>query len=445
VVLALMGVLFLILTGMRPAFDAYGWLVWGHQALRLNLDTNSAPSWKPLTFLFTFPYALTGSAALWLWMETAVTTALAAGVFAARITYRLVSASTDRRYAAIVAAAVAAMGVLGLVSYGHFVLIADSDPMIVTLCLAAIDFELSGRPRLSWTMLILAALGRPEAWVIAVLVAIWSWRARPTLRRWIAAGMVLVPVAWFAIPAVTSPSWMISGDIAKSSSAQVVGNRVSATLNNFLSLYELPVQLVVLLGAAVAVVDRARTWLVLIGLSVLWVALEIAFVLHGWPPSPRYMFEPAAVLVVLAAAGIGRMLGSISPRHVVRWAGLAVLVALVVTMVPNYRIRARLFHNGVGLGQTWARQIGRLHDVIAREGQARIAACGQVVTNVSFQSILAWEMDQNVASVGWKPIAGIRLGKPIVWFEPYHAGWKVIPLHTTRPGCPALRTQTTTG
>ena len=46
---------------MEPGYDAYGWLVWGRQTLHWNLDTNGAPSWKPLTFLFALPYAPFGA------------------------------------------------------------------------------------------------------------------------------------------------------------------------------------------------------------------------------------------------------------------------------------------------------------------------------------------------------------------------------------------------
>ena len=56
----------------RPGFDPYGWLVWGRQTLSLSLDTNAAPSWKPLPYLFTVPYALAGHYQLRLWMITAV-------------------------------------------------------------------------------------------------------------------------------------------------------------------------------------------------------------------------------------------------------------------------------------------------------------------------------------------------------------------------------------
>ena len=54
----------------RPGFDPYGWLVWGQQTLTGTLDTNAAPSWKPLPYLFTVPYALVGHYQLWLWMIT---------------------------------------------------------------------------------------------------------------------------------------------------------------------------------------------------------------------------------------------------------------------------------------------------------------------------------------------------------------------------------------
>src|SRR5436309_13044860 len=73
----------------RPSYDAYGWLVWGHQTLHLALDLGGAPSWKPLPYLFTVPFALFGHYQLWLWMITAVTVALAGPVFAARIAFRL--------------------------------------------------------------------------------------------------------------------------------------------------------------------------------------------------------------------------------------------------------------------------------------------------------------------------------------------------------------------
>jgi hypothetical protein len=430
VVVVVVGLLFVLITGMRPAYDAYGWLVWGHQALKLDLNTNAAPSWKPLTFLFTFPYALFGQAALWLWMVTAASAAVAAGVFGGRIAYRL-AADGSPRWTALVAALLAGVGVLGIEGFGHFVLIADSDPMIVALCLAAIDFHLRGRPRLAFVMLALAALGRPEVWIPLLVYAGWAWRWVPAMRREVVIGLVAVVVLWFGIPILSSHNWFAAGDVASTSSTPVPGNKFTGVINRFVSLYEFPMQVAVLVALAVAALRRDFTWLILAGFAVLWVAVEIAFALHGWGASKRYMFEPAAVLVVLAGAGMGRLL-SLAPRMaLVRWLGVAAVIGFVAVMVPHAQIRLRLLHNGIVLGRQWALQIHRLEKVVAKAGGRKgITTCGQAVTSVSFQSILAWETDQNVSQVGWSPPYWTSLKRPIVVFNPIGAGWVVAPVHT---------------
>jgi hypothetical protein len=422
--------LFVLISGMRPAFDAYGWLVWGHQALHLNLNTNAAPSWKPLSFLFTLPYAVVGRTALWLWMTTAVAAALAAAVFGGRIAYWL-TAQGSPRYAAFAASLLAGLGVLGIEGYGHFVLIAYSDPMIVALCLAAIDFHLRGRPRVAWVMLALAALGRPEVWVALALYAAWSWRSVPAMRRDVVIGLAAVALLWFGIPILTSHDWFAAGDVASTSSTPIQGNKITGVITRFLELYEFPMQLAVLVALGVAAIRRDFTWLILAGFAVLWVVVEIAFALHGWGASKRYMFEPAAVLVVLAGAGAGRLL-SLAPRvALVRWLGVAAVIGLVAVMVPHAQIRLRLFHNGIVLGRQWALQIHRLQLVVARAGgPAKINVCGEPVTDVSFQSILAWEMGENVSAFGYSIPLWTAQKRPIVVFQPIGAGWVVRPVHT---------------
>src|SRR5579875_4001833 len=51
----------------RPGYDPYGWLDWGYHTLHGTLNLGGAPSWKPLTFVFTVPYSLFGHFALHLW------------------------------------------------------------------------------------------------------------------------------------------------------------------------------------------------------------------------------------------------------------------------------------------------------------------------------------------------------------------------------------------
>ncbi len=64
----------------RPGFDPYGWLVWGHQTIAGSLNTNAAPSWKPLPYLFTVPFALAGHYQMWLWMIASVAIAARAAL-----------------------------------------------------------------------------------------------------------------------------------------------------------------------------------------------------------------------------------------------------------------------------------------------------------------------------------------------------------------------------
>lgn len=437
VLLILISVAFVVAVQVRPAYDAYGWLVWGRQAAHLNLDTNAAPSWKPLTFLFTFPYALVaGRTALWLWMVTATAGGFAAAGFAGRIAYRLSAAPAGRRYAAFAAAAFAGAGVLGIVGYWHLVFISTADPMSVALSLAAIDCALSRRYGWAWVALVLLCLGRPEAWPAALVYSLWAWRRVPALRWALVGGVAAVPLLWFGIPALTSRSWLIAGDVLSDSTSPLTGNKLADVMNGFVSLYELPMQIAALCALALALVLRLRAWLLMAAAAVLWLAVEVALAYHGWGVNARYLLEPAAVLVVLAGAGVGRVLALDRRRHLVLgWVGAAAVLALIVTLVPHARIRGRLAHNGIVLGRTWARQIQRLQTVIAKDGGAkRIIACGQPVTTVPYQSILAWQVDENVIDVGWEPQVWDRLRVPIVLFEPTGAGWQVRPLTAPVPG-----------
>jgi hypothetical protein len=450
---AVAALLFVLLTGMRPAYDAYGWLVWGHQALNLSLNTDAAPSWKPLSFLFTLPYALTGRFALWLWMETATAFALAGAVFGGRIAYRLTNGPGVPRYAPIAAALVAGAGVLGIDGYGHFVLIADTDPMIVTLCLAAIDLHLSDRHRLTWLALLLASLGRPEAWVLTFGYAVWLWTRHRQTRRLIVLSVLAGAALWFVIPRLTSPSWTIAGDIASRSSAGIKGgSHTLGVLDRFFSLYELPMWLMALAGLALAALRRDRRILVLAATAVVWVAVEDAFAFHGWPATPRYMFEAAAVGVVIAGYAVGRLLGFAPGRlreqthlgRLLRVVGIALAVVFVVAMLPHARFRGRLLHNGIVLGRQWSHQIQRLQSVVRHDGGVtRILSCGHPVTEISWQSILAWDLKINVADVNWDVEGAMTSGEPMVLFEPHNIGWVVTPINmpaAQRARCESLGT-----
>ena len=50
---------------------------------------------------------------------------------------------------------------------------------------------------------------------------------------------------------------------------------------------------------ALAAWRRRRAVLLVAAGALLWVLIEVAFALHGFPAVPRYLFEPGAIVAVL--------------------------------------------------------------------------------------------------------------------------------------------------
>jgi hypothetical protein len=437
----------------RPSFDAYGWLVWGYQALRGTLDLGGAPSWKPLPFLFTIPFALFGHYELWLWMITCVSISLAGAVFAGRIAYRLtdqtaaVYEAPQRRYAPMAAAIFAGAAVLGLEDYMHYILSAQTDPMLVTFCLAATDMFLLKRYR--WTLVfgVLAALGRPEVWPFLGVFMIWAWFKVPSMRWWLVGGVAVIAFMWFGIPTITNDRPNIAGELAKQSPRELRHNRLFGTIGRFGELEYIPVWIAAALTVLVAAVRRNRLVLALAGGAVVWVVIEIAFAFHGWPALPRYMFEPAAVGAVLAGLAVGWLLAELPRlrqvvprlrlgRDVPRWVGTGVVAVLVAALIPGAVARMRTERTDLRHERGRAHEIALLQTTTSLLGGHRhVQNCGQPVTNVEYVSAMAWLYHRNVGFVGGLQqhvqAAELRARIPKVLFTPLvRGGWSVLPWHT---------------
>jgi hypothetical protein len=427
----------------RPGYDPYGWIVWGHLTIHGKLDTNGAPSWKPLPFLLTVPYALLGRHALTLWMITAFAVSLSGPVFAWRVAFTLVDAPAQRRYAAYVAGLVAGMAVLGIDQYLHSVLSAESDTMIVALCLAAVDCIQHRRYRWAFWMWWLAALGRPEAWAPMALYIVWAWRAQPTMRRQMVAGVLLILVLWFGIPGLTSKSAFGAASLAEHSPREVRGNKITGTFSRFTALDAASIKLAALLAVVLAVIRRDRPVLLLAGGVVLWVVVEIAMALHGWPAVPRYMFEAAGGVCVLAGVFAGRVIleapavlawagrrmrsARLGSPRVAGWMAGLVLVVFAVSLFPAARSRLHNERADLTSQRARTREIALLASVVARLGPARILACGQPNIPIAFQSILAWDLGTNTGSLYFSAKHEREHPYPVVDLYPHSYGWQVFP------------------
>jgi hypothetical protein len=425
----------------RPGFDPYGWLVWGHQTITASLDTNAAPSWKPLPYLFVVPYAVFGHYELWLWMITAVAVAFSGVFFAGAIAYRLTGTDAGSRYPALAGAVFAGLALLGIADYPHYILSFQSDPMIVSLCLGAIYMHLIGRPRWAFVFGALAALGRPEVWPFLAIYTIWAWRAIPSMRWLLIAGTLVVLLLWFGIPALTSRSPFVAASNAMGSGRRLHSNQVFGTIGRFLALHEPVVELVALAGLGLALWRRQRIAVVLAGGVVAWVVVEIAFALHGWPGLGRYMFEAAGVMVALAGAAVGRLLVEGGRVHRFgNWASVALVALVAVSLVPPAISHGRTEHKDLHVQRVRTAAINRLGGVVSRLGGAtRFKPCGEPLTRLEYQTILAWTLQLNVSRVGFKYGPAIHSSRPIVLFTPLsNGGWKVQALHQHAAECRSL-------
>lgn len=431
-VFAAMGLLLFALIAIlwaraRPGYDPYGWLVWGKLTIHGRLDTNGAPSWKPLPFLFTVPFAVFGRYQLWLWMCTAVAISFAGPVFAWRIAFRLTDADPPRRYAAYAAGLFAAVSMLAMqdtvahphLNYLHYIFSAESDTMLVSLCLAAVDCHLNGRHRWAFWLWWLGALGRPEVWPYYGLAGIFLWVKMPAYRKWVIASVPLLVFLWFGIPGLTSKSALTAGNLAQNSPRKIHGNRIIGTLGRFHELNATTVWIAAALAVVLALYRRERAILTITVGAAVWVVIEAAFALHGFPAVPRYMFEPGAIVDVLAGLFVGRLILMLPPLlsglarrvHTPRvsarmatlagtWGTVLVLIVVVASMAGAVHTQYRL--ERVDLTGQRARTVlfDRISGLVKHlGGTSRILACGQPNIPIEYQSALAWYMNVKIGEL----------------------------------------------
>jgi hypothetical protein len=267
----------------------------------------------------------------------------------------------------------------------------------------------------------------------------------------LAAGVIAIAALWFGIPGITSRSPFVAGANAFGSGRRLRHDRVLGTIDRFLDLHETPLEVAALVSLAWAALRREKTLLVLAAGAVAWVVIEIAFSLHGWPGLGRYMFGAAGVMVVIAAVLVGRLLTDLGPLAVARlrrpnvglastWLGVLLVAALVASLVPAAISRARLERRDLHAQRLRTKEIDRLSGLVTRlGGTARLAACGEALTRLEYQTVLAWTLHRNVAAIGFKYGQAIGHGNPIVLFTPQgHGGWLVQAVHQRRPDCRTL-------
>ena len=73
-------------------------------------------------------------------------------------------------------------------------------------------------------------------------------------------------------------------------------------------------------------------------------------------------------------------------------------------------------------------------------GAARLRACGEPLTRLQYQTMVAYTIGDNVNQVGFKYGQAIAHGNPIILITPSETGvgWQIQAVHQVKPECRSL-------
>jgi hypothetical protein len=269
------------------------------------------------------------------------------------------------------------------------------------------------------------------------IYVVWAWRTMPAMRRHMIVGIVLIPVLWLGIPAISSKSPFSAASLAQGSPRAIHGNKITGTLSRFWELNAASIKIAALLATAMALIRRDRPVLLLAGGVALWVIVEAAFALHGWPAVPRYLYEAGAGVCVLAGVFVGRVIldaGSILERVGIKgsprlagWAAAAVIAIFAASLVPAAHGRINIERADLTAQRARTNEINLLAAVVRRLGASRILACGKPNIGIAWQSILAWDLGTNTGVLYFSRKAENEHPKPIVNMYTHSYGWQFFP------------------
>lgn len=381
----------------QPTYDPWAWIVWGRETLHLDLVTTNGPSWKPLPWLFTTPFALFGDAAPQLWLVVA----RAGGLLAAAMAFRLAA-----RLAGPVAGVIAAGALVLSDEFVRNAARGNSEALLVALCLWAVERHLDGRRRDAFLLLFAGSLLRPEVWPFLGLYGVWmvlgAWRERPPrgeLALLVGSGVAIV-LLWFV------PEYLGSGDLLRAASRARQPNPDSAAYaaHPFLEVFnraQYVLSVPVYAGAIVAVVGALASWrqersgqlrlALAAGATALMVAVA-AMTQLGFAGNLRYVALPASIVCVLAGVGWADVV------RAARWRSGA-LAAVAVAVLAAAGAAQWIHQDTDALELSWDRVVheaqiyGDLPAVIEQAGGAKaIKRCGVVYGTPFDTEVVAWHL-----------------------------------------------------
>ena len=385
-----------LLIADEPVYDAWSWLVWGRELADLGLDTTSGPSWKPLPVLIAAPLSLAGDAAPQVWLVLVRAAWLLSFVLAAELAHRLTPQRPRRLRIAAAAFAACSLALLfdDVTMWARQAAGGMSEPLLVALVLGAVRAALGGRVRAALLLGALAALVRPEAWLLLVLYAAWAGRTHQRARR-VAPGLVLAVAALWLVPDLLGTGGGGTGRAKRGTS-----NPAEALWWAF----GMPLVMAWPLALVAVVRERGAPRALAAG-ALGWIALVAAMTLLDFPGLARFQAPAAAIAGVLGGVGLAALLARPRPLRV---AMAAAPVALAIVLAGTIVVTAYGLHGRIGdLPQSW-RSAARISDSHARlralvretGGRDTLLRCGRLATSdVLVRTALAWQLGVPLSEV----------------------------------------------
>lgn len=416
-----------------PSYDPWSWIVWGREVVdpHLSFFVGGGPSWKPLPVLFTSVFALFGGAAPTLWVIAARAGGLLGLVAAYRLAARLVGAS---RWAAGAAGLIAVAGIVLTQDWVYYMFRGTTEPMLIATWLWAIDRHLDRRRVPAFLLGVATGLMRPEAWPFVLVYAVWLWLYEPAFRRppmrlLLVAGLATMPFLWFVPPWISTGQPFLAATHAHDYNGHLGSNRFLEVLRRGVDLQTVPILVIALIetGLATAALAcarhpaspesagaasssrRDRLTIGLAAVAALWWVVVVAETLDGYPGLERFYLPAAAIICVLAGAGVVHLAqlaaGAVRGAPAIPgWAlGGTVAAALIALSIPLLSTRISTARAQRSIASRAVTRLDQLSAAVAAVGgHAAVYPCHSSFTavNHSVQTALAWKLHVTLGRVG---------------------------------------------
>lgn len=420
-----------LLLAWPPAYDPFGWLVWGRELAHLDLATAAGPSWKPLPVLIDAPLSLLGEAAPRAWMLIARSGWLLAPVLAAWLAASLSGPEVGRWRIAGAALAVASVSLTGdaftppLRQFSGGL----SEGLLTALVLGAVALALAGRSREALWSGVTASLLRPECWPF---LAVWAWfevRRDPRLRPHALAAALLIPIAWFVPDLLAAGTPLEGSETARQGGIeldeilQVAGRALAAPL----AAAWVGVALFLHLRRPGSEADRALTVLLLGALA--WIALVAAMAVIGFAGLPRFLVPASAAISIVGGVGVARAGAKGFADDGGRGLLAVAAVAALLAAAAGFAARGAELPGDLDTVERRTESTEDLFELADELGADRLFSCGGTVrvTQLLAQTALAWHLDEPIESIrvrrnpeygvalSAKPLPGKLLGRVGIW------------------------------